>query len=309
MKKINKKYVVIALIVLILIILSIFGVKFYQYKNSTEYKLKSTGYTKDEIKIILDNNINLDIPLKEYNDGLTKFITNKYFMRNRLDRYLSYYKEHKDIDINRIVRIVNANSDKPYYTDIKETTDISNLVLVNKYNSLNENYIPTDLVDVSIMYAYSGHKLREDAYNAYLNMAKDARKLGLKLIISSSFRTYDKQESSYKSFVNKYGEKEALTLAAKAGCSEHQTGLAMDIVTSLKEDEDFTSTDEFSWLKENAYKYGFILRYKEGTEDITGYSYEPYHYRYVGIDIAKIIYEEDITFDEYYAYYIENGVK
>ena len=102
---------------------------------------------------------------------------------------------------------------------------------------------------------------------------------------------------------------EADLKAARPGYSEHQTGLALDITTRLAEDEEFVNTEEFSWLKENAHKYGFILRYPEGKENITGYSYEPWHYRYVGIDVATKIYNENITFDEYYAYYIETGVK
>ena len=91
----------------------------------------------------------------------------------------------------------------------------------------------------------------------------------------------------------------------RAGYSEHQTGLALDIVTYGASMDTFENTDEFKWLSDNAYKYGFILRYPKGKEKLTGYSYESWHYRYVGKDVAKKIHDLDITYDEYYAYYIE----
>ena len=91
---------------------------------------------------------------------------------------------------------------------------------------------------------------------------------------------------------------------------EHQTGLALNISTRLKEGEEtFEDTEAYTWLLDNAYKYGFILRYPKDKEDITGFAFEPGHYRYVGIDVATKIHEEDITFDEYYAYYLENSIK
>ena len=95
-------------------------------------------------------------------------------------------------------------------------------------------------------------------------------------------------------------------MAALPGYSEHQTGLAFDVMTSTSTTETFENTKEYEWLKNNAYKYGFILRYPKDKEDITGYAYESWHYRYVGKEIAKKIKEENITYDEYYAYYIEN---
>ena len=99
--------------------------------------------------------------------------------------------------------------------------------------------------------------------------------------------------------------KEADLSTARAGFSEHQTGLAIDILTYNVTLSNFEETDAFKWLSSNAYKYGFILRYPKGKEDITGYEYESWHYRYVGVEIATQIFEEDITFDEYYAYYLE----
>jgi len=119
-------------------------------------------------------------------------------------------------------------------------------------------------------------------------------------------RDYDEQEETYEYYKSTKGEEYANNYAAQPGNSEHQTGLAFDILSPNSNTKNFDETEEFKWLQKNAYKYGFIMRYPKDKEDITGYKYEPWHYRYVGIEVAKQIHEEDITFDEYYAFYIEN---
>ena len=137
--------------------------------------------------------------------------------------------------------------------------------------------------------------MREDVKN----------QLGVSLMVNSSYRPYKDQESIYKQYKN-VSLKYADSYAARPGYSEHQTGLAIDI-TSLENPlvKDFKVSPEYQWLKDNCYKYGFILRYPEGKEHITGYNTESWHFRYVGLEVAKKIYLENITFDEYYAYYIE----
>lgn len=308
-RRLNKKAIFLLGGVILTICLGIGGYNFYKYQNSNSYKLGKLGYSKEEIKLIIEKNTLIDVALKEYNLNFAKFLTNKYFMRNRFERYLAYYNEHKDTDTNTIVGIVNANADKKFYMDTKTSFGDDYLILVNKYNGLESSFVPNDLANISIQYAYSGHKIREEVNAQYTTMAKDAKNEGLVLIVNSSYRSYESQEVTYNSFKRSKGEIEADLKAARPGYSEHQTGLALDITTRLSEDEEFVNTEEFTWLKENAHKYGFILRYPEGKENITGYSYEPWHYRYVGIDVATKIYNENITFDEYYAYYIENGVK
>ncbi len=141
-------------------------------------------------------------------------------------------------------------------------------------------------------------------------MMGDAQKAGLKPMIISSYRTMEKQTSLYNNqvarYVNQgYGKEEAKRLAAQwvaiPGTSEHQAGLAVDIVSrnyqqlNKKQEE----TAEQKWLIQNSYKYGFILRYPNGRTDITGIGYEPWHYRYVGMEAAKYIFENDITLEEY----------
>ena len=136
-------------------------------------------------------------------------------------------------------------------------------------------------------------------------MYNDAAKNNLYLYISSPYRSYNRQNVLYNTYVKKDGESKADTYSARPGYSEHQTGLAFDLGTAENHDiNEFVESKEFKWMKNNAHKYGFILRYPYGKKYITGYIYEPWHYRYVGIDAATYIYNNNITFEEYYAYFV-----
>ena len=137
-------------------------------------------------------------------------------------------------------------------------------------------------------------------------MASNAKEEGVQLLVNSSFRDYQEQESVYKDFYYSNGISFADKYAARAGYSEHQTGLCLDIFTSGASNTDnFDETEAYEWLTKNAHKYGFILRYPEGKEYLTGYEYESWHYRYLGKDTAKKVYESGLTYDEYYAFYLD----
>ena len=131
-------------------------------------------------------------------------------------------------------------------------------------------------------------------------MILDAQNQGITITISSGYRTYEEQVVTYQHWVNIYGQEYADTISAKPGYSEHQTGLVFDLndggVCNLE--ECFESTEAGIWLKNNAHKYGFIMRYLPGKESITGYAYEPWHFRYVG-DIAPDIFSQNTTLEEY----------
>ena len=162
------------------------------------------------------------------------------------------------------------------------------------------------MVKVSNTYSYGNNQmLTNDTFEAFKKMWKDAKEENLTLIINSSFRSYEDQEEVYEFYKSTKGEEDADLIAAHPGFSEHQTGMAIDIQTYKSSAKTFENFDEFKWLEKNAYKYGFILRYPKDKEDITGYDYESWHWRYVGLDVAKYIQENKITFDEYYAYFIE----
>ena len=127
-------------------------------------------------------------------------------------------------------------------------------------------------------------------------MQSDAENEGLDIYISSGFRSYDDQDRIYNNYASYDGYEAADRYSARPGHSEHQTGQAFDLNTIS---ESFAYTAEGEWVKENCHKYGFIIRYPEGKEDITGYMYEPWHIRYIGIDKATEVYERGLTLEEF----------
>ena len=307
-----KKQVYYFFIILIVIFILIFAlIKHINYIHSYKYKLGKLGYNENETETILtltDNQIE-NILDRKYNSNIVTFIKQKYFIFSNLDRYLSYKKNNKSEKTSKIVSLVNVNADYNWYDEdaIQNTdTSLGNLMLVNKFYHLSEDFKPNDIEEASVTLAYDDNSATKEVLSAFKKMWHAAKSKDLNLIITSSYRTYSEQESLWDSYANKNGDDWADLYAARAGYSEHQTGLAIDIVTYNSTMDNFDKSDEAKWLKKNAYKYGFILRYPKGKEDITGYDYEPWHYRYVGVEAAKIINDENITFDEYYAYYIEN---
>lgn len=318
MKKLRlKKEVYYVLGVLLFLVIGlIYGLNKYQeykYHQSYEYKLLEHGYNDDEVKTILnkfESNKDLDFFLNnDANQNYVKLLKEKYFLKKNFDQYISYMKEHKKLDTSSIVRNINIHLDKDFY-EIKLSTDTSKdtSMLVNKYYLLSENYEPDDLVYISQNYAWgdkNSQRVRQVVYDAFLEMWDAAKENGYYLMISSSYRTYQEQEIVYNNY-KKQGSKYADSIAARPGASEHQTGLTLDIFSKTNNNRSlFKDSEEATWLKNNDYKYGFILRYPEDKTNITGYNYESWHFRYVGKKIAKYIFENNITFDEYYAYFIE----
>ena len=309
-RKIKKSvYYVVGLIVFFVIL--IVGITIYiGYITSNPYKLKKIGYDQEQIEVILkrDESEIKDILNRDYDKQVITFMKQKYFIFKNLDRYLAYYKENKSDKPSHIVSIVNVKADYEWYDeDAVEKTDTSKkeLMLVNKFHYLTKDYTPDNIVEVKNTYAYGSNEIIEEVYNAFKNMWTAAKKEDLSLIITSSYRDYEFQERLWNNYAAANSEEWADSVAARAGYSEHQTGFTLDIVTYNSNMNDFEETDEFKWLQKNAYKYGFILRYPKDKTDITGYDYESCHYRYDGKEIAEKIHKENITYDEYYAYYIE----
>lgn len=255
----------------------------------------------EDIIFIVNNKFdNLD----NYNKDILDLMKSKYYIHSKLNRYLDYKEKNKINDANIIIQDVNSNIDYDYYTNQKKT-DLSKgyLILVNKYNYLENDYIPDNLVKIS---SEDGNGfLEEKTYENFKKMKEDALKENVYLYASSPYRSYQTQSTLYNRYVNRDGKTLADTYSARPGNSEHQTGLALDITRYGGNLIGFENTNEFKWLEENCYNYGFILRYPKNKTNLTGYQYESWHYRYVGIDVAKKIKEENITFEEYYAYYVE----
>ena len=134
-------------------------------------------------------------------------------------------------------------------------------------------------------------------------MKQDALKKGINLMVGSGYRSYDYQQVIWDHYVESKGLEEAKKFVAIPGSSEHQTGLAFDVAFIRNNEYSLIALEtdpEIKWLLKNAYKYGFILRYPKDKENITGYSYEPWHYRFVGIKLAKMLYKNNLTLEEYY---------
>ncbi len=240
---------------------------------------------------------------KVQNINENKFQNTKYYIEDNLKRYKNYAKTNPDLSNELVVSYVNANLDKTKYVDCTETdTSLDILMLVNKYYYLSSTYTPNDLVTLNNTYNIgANNSLRKEAADAFIEMSNAALIDNIIIKNASGFRSYDYQVNLYNKYVQRDGKEAADTYSARAGFSEHQTGLCTDINLI---DQSFENTDAFKWLSDNAYKYGYILRFPKDKENITGYTYEPWHYRYVGKEAALKIKNENITLEEYYAYYV-----
>lgn len=275
------------ILILLIVFLAIGGLIINQKNQETEEKPKKQ--TKEEQKI-------------------EKLKSIPYYKKEYQKRYLEYQKENPNLSVENIVTYVNIGIDKPYYTNTKKAENLNtNLILVNKYNYLTEDYIPENLEPIDIAYARSGMQLVREAKEAFETLSEDAKKEGKNIIAMSSYRSYDYQVNLYNNYVATDGKEAADTYSARAGYSEHQTGLAVDVYNKVLPYTSFEETEEFNWMQENAYKYGFILRFPKDKVNITGYQYESWHYRYVGKEAAKYIHDHDLTLEEYYVKKVEKN--
>lgn len=258
--------------------------------------LSKKGYTSSEIEFI-NNNLTqeqIGLLLSTNYINITKYFDCPYFNLSKLNRYINYQKEN-NIKIEDVIIRVNIGLDNEFYTDTDIIEDPDNLlVLVNKYNQLPSDYVPSDLTSLKCNEKY---QLKQDAALSFDNLIENAKLNNINIYPYSAYRSYEYQNKIYNNYVNKDGLELADTYSARPGYSEHQTGLSID-VKSVGYNE-ITESD-YEWLKENAHLYGYIIRYPKNSTDITGYQEEPWHLRYVGIETATKIKELGINFDEYY---------
>lgn len=255
---------------------------------------------KPIINLIGEENVALDYGSKYVEEGFSAIdnydgdITSKVKVKNTIDT-----KKPGTYKITYSVTDTNGNKSKVYRNVvIKEKnsavsktepiieqkdgiTYVNGIIFVNKDYSLPEDYDP---------------KVNKKAYKALEKMQNDAMVLGLDLNLISGYRSYETQEKLFQKYALKDGEEKANTYSAKPGHSEHQTGLAFDIGSV---DRTFENTDEAKWIEENAHLYGFIVRYPKNKTDITGYIYEPWHVRYLGVDVATKVKASGLTLEEY----------
>lgn len=279
-------------------------------------KLLNLGYSSKDINAIYEkipNSVSI-ISTSKYNKDIINIMNLSYFRIDNLKRYLDYdimevksiydiSNIKKDFNYEDVVTYVNANLDKEYYSsdNLISNEDASKIdVLVNKYHKLDENYEPSDLTIIDSKYASGTQKLRKEAQIKFEEMASDMAKENLKIYAGSTYRSYTYQKGLYDRYVKKDGFAAAETYSARSGYSEHQLGLAVDIVND-KWDYLSENDKEYDYLVKNSYKYGFILRYPRGSEYITGYMFEDWHFRYLGIELATKVFNSGLTYDEYIA--------
>lgn len=173
-------------------------------------------------------------------------------------------------------------------SEATEPTYVEGVLVANKKYPLPKTFQPGEDVD---------------ARAAFELMAADARKAGFELVAFSTYRSYEYQQTLYNNYVERDGKENADRYSARPGYSEHQTGLAFDVGEVGREDlwltSEFGETEAGKWLVNNAHKYGFILRYPQGKEKITGYMYESWHFRYLGIQLATEVKKSNLTLEEY----------
>lgn len=184
------------------------------------------------------------------------------------------------------------------------------LALVNKEYVLPGSYKPQDLVRPKVNFSFGDEDIeksyiRKEAAAALESMFDAAAKQGINLYAASGYRSYKRQTEVFRAETNKVGEEQAEQAVAVPGNSEHQTGLAMDITSEnvqFRLTEEFGEKPEGQWLADHAYEYGYVLRYPKEKEKITGYQYEPWHFRYVGKEAAATMHQKGWTLEEYFAH-------
>ena len=292
-----------ALLVLLVLVKSCQGIVYY---NSNECRIYRLGYPLEQAKLLAatlsDEQADSLIARQEHDTIAYPLLSERYFIVKNFDRYLAFHKANKTGKaLSDIVALVNVGADRDRESSAAPCdTTKGQLMLVNGRHYLDEHYKPDSLVKFNKTCCYEEQRALGAVVDAFIAMQQDCEKqTDAHLMVNSAYRSYQDQMGTFKRNDKRY--------VAHPGFSEHQTGLAID-VTSLQHPLkwEFGKSKEGVWMRENCHKYGLILRYPEKQSHIFGYSYEPWHLRYVGVETATRIHDEDITFDEYYAYYLDN---
>ena len=291
-----------ALFVLLVIVKSCQGIA---YNFTNECRIYKLGYPIEEARtlaaVLNDAQADSLVARQEHDTIAIPVIHARYFIADNFDRYLAYHKKDTTCaPLDNIIALVNVGYDRDRESSaVPCDTTKGQLMLVNGRHYLDENYKPAGLVTFSRDYSYEEQKAQRVVVDAFLAMQKACKEqTDAQLMVNSAYRSYQEQIGTHKRNPKGY--------AARAGSSEHQTGFALDITSREHPMRwPFDKSVEGVWMREHCHEYGFILRYPERQSHIFGFAYEPWHLRYVGKEVAKRIHDEDITFDEYYAFYLD----
>ena len=292
-----------ALFVLLVMVKSCQGIA---YNFTNECKIYKLGYTIDEAKTLVatlsEAQEDTLIAHQEHDTIAIPMLGMRYFIDDNFSRYLAFHKKDStSAPLDVIVALVNVGYDRDRESSaVPCDTSKGQLMLVNGRHYLDENYKPENLATFSMDYCYENQRAQSVVVDAFMVMQQACKEqTDAQLMVNSAYRSYQDQIGTYKRNPKGY--------AARAGSSEHQTGYAIDVTSRQHPMRwPFDTSVEGVWMREHCHDYGFILRYPKRQSQIFGFAYEPWHLRYVGKDVAKRIHDEDITFDEYYAYYIES---
>ena len=284
-------------------------IKYHEHKNliSNINALLEKGYSNNNINMILDHGNDEDVTSFASRDKikyLEEFYNISYAKLRYYDEYVLYSNETGE-DEETTVLMVNLGLNKGDYTEPFEVDTFSKEMLVNRHFKIKDELEPTTIINIDENYT-NGEEQKGDreAVAALKKMFDDASSQGFNLVVNSSYRSFAMQEELCSEYRVIYGDNYVNNYLALPGYSEHQTGLSFDI--GSRNTNVFANSKEYGWMVDNAYKYGFILRYTKVGAEITQFRSEPWHYRFVGKKIAEYIYENDITFEEYYAMFLDN---
>lgn len=263
----------------------------YSYNNIMSL-MKSA--TLDNFKMLVDNQYSYKT--------ISPYLNIKGMLFNDLPEYLKSNQELLQTVLSVSYPMIDSAKKSNRVYEIIEPDNI--LLLIKKGFVLPDNYEPNDLTVPNIPIApdNSHNKLRKAASKALESMYQDALKEDYHLVLNSGYRSFKEQQEIYDEYFKRYDEVTASGLVAVPGSSEHQLGLGVDLTSQSVIDKErmvFGDTKEYRWVVKNAYKYGFILRYPKNRSNITGTANEPWHLRYVGKDVAKVIYDNNWTLEEY----------
>lgn len=233
---------------------------------------------------------------------IEKMFTDIGYIEKNEDLYFEYLDCYDSM--REVIEAVNALRYRELYTEI-QPVDMSkgDLILVNKYHQLDESYVPDDLIAFDSPMGKG--RLREKVYDAYKELYRAAKEDGYTLVVVSSYRSFSYQDGLYRRYLSRDTKENVDTYSARPGHSEHQTGMAIDVSLPGVSLDDFGSTNAAEWLKQHGADYGFIIRYPKDRIDVTGYIEEPWHIRYLGKEVAEDVLAKGMTYDEYYACYVE----